>query len=221
VNVEVEKLANGVYYVKGGSHHSLAIDQRDHIVVVEAPQDEARSLAVIAKVKETIPNKPIRYLVNSHVHFDHSGGLRTYVAEGATIVTHDVNKAWFEKVLANPRTLNPDRLQQAKRKVNVETVQDKKVLTDGTQTIELYHIQGNMHNAGLLLAYLPKPKILIQADMIGLPTASGPPPVNTYGQNFLMNMDRLKLDITTMVPIHLAADAKPVLWADLMKSLGR
>ncbi len=88
VTVTVEKLANGVYYLKGGTHHSVAIDQKDHIVVVEAPQNEERSLAVIAKVKETIPNKPIRYLINSHVHFDHSGGLRTYVDEGATIVTH-------------------------------------------------------------------------------------------------------------------------------------
>jgi glyoxylase-like metal-dependent hydrolase (beta-lactamase superfamily II) len=219
--VPTEKIADGVYLIRGAGAISVAVDFRDYAVVVEGPGNEARGEAVIAETKKLIPNKPIRYVVNTHHHFDHSSGLRPFVAEGATIVTHDVNKAWFEKVLANPRTLNPDRLQQAKRKVIVETVQDKKVLTDGTQTIELYHIQGNMHNAGLLLAYLPKPKILIQADMIGLPTASGPPPVNTYGQNFLMNMDRLKLDITTMVPIHLAADAKPVLWADLMKSLGR
>ena len=219
--VPTEKIADGVYLIRGAGAISVAIEFRDYAAVIEAPGNQARGEAVIAETKKLIPNKPIRYLINTHHHFDHSSGLRPFVAEGATIVTHDVNKAWFEKVLANPRTLNPDRLQQTKRKVNVETVQDKKILTDGAQTIELYHIQGNMHNAGLLLAYLPKPKILIQADMIGLPTASGPPPVNSYGQNFLMNMDRLKLDVTTMVPIHLAADAKPVLWAELMKSLGR
>ena len=78
--------------MKGGTHHSVAIDQADHIVVVEGPQNEARSEAVIAKVKETIPNKPIRYVINTHVHFDHSGGLRTYVDEGATIVTHAMNR---------------------------------------------------------------------------------------------------------------------------------
>ncbi len=93
--VTVEKLANGVYYLKGGSHHSVAIEQADHVVVVEAPQNEARSLAVIAKVKETVPAKPIRYIVNSHVHFDHSGGLRTYVAEGATVVTHEMNRPYL------------------------------------------------------------------------------------------------------------------------------
>ena len=83
VNVAVETLAPGVLRVAGGSHHSIAIDQADHIVVVEAPLVEERSVAVIAAVKAAIPNKPIRYLVNSHVHFDHSGGLRTYVDEGA------------------------------------------------------------------------------------------------------------------------------------------
>ena len=101
--------------MKGGSHHSIAIDQRDHIVVVEAPQNEARSAAVIAKVKETIPNKPIRYLVNTHVHFDHSGGLRTYVDEGATIVTHALNKPYYEQAWAAPRTLNPDLLAQVEQ----------------------------------------------------------------------------------------------------------
>ena len=68
--------------------------------------------AVIAKIKETIPNKPIRYVINSHVHFDHSGGLRTYVDEGATVVTHQMNRPYFEQAWAAPRTLNPDRLAQ-------------------------------------------------------------------------------------------------------------
>jgi len=88
----------------------VAIEQRDHVVVVEAPQNEERSLAVIAKVKEIIPNKPIKFLVNTHAHFDHAGGLRTFVDEGSTIVTHQENQPYFQKVWAEPRTLNPDRL---------------------------------------------------------------------------------------------------------------
>ena len=156
-----EKLADGVYYIKGGSHHSVAIDQRDHIVVVEGPQDEARSLAVIAKVKETIPNKPIRYLVNTHVHFDHSGGLRTYVDEGATIVTHEMNRPYYEKAWAAPRTLNPDQLAQSNKTATFETFTDKHVLTDGTRTIEVHHIAGSGHNDAFAMVYLPAEKILI------------------------------------------------------------
>jgi len=91
------------------SRHSVAIDQADHIVVVDAPLDEERSLAVIAKVKETIPNKPIKYLINTHAHFDHAGGLRTYVYEGATIVTLPMKQAFYERAWRAPRTLHPDR----------------------------------------------------------------------------------------------------------------
>ena len=93
VTVSSEKLADGVYYLTGGTHHSLAIDQTDHIVVIEAPQNEERSLAVIAKAKELIPNKPITFLVNTHAHFDHAGGLRTFGDEGAAIVTIEPNQA--------------------------------------------------------------------------------------------------------------------------------
>jgi glyoxylase-like metal-dependent hydrolase (beta-lactamase superfamily II) len=219
--VPTEKIADGVYLIRGAGAISLAFDFKDYAVVLEGPGDEARGEAVIAETKKLIPNKPIRYLINTHHHFDHSSGLRPFVAEGATIVTHQVNKAWFEKVLANQRTLDPDRLQQSKKRVMVEAVDDKKVLTDGNQVIELYHIRGNGHNAGLLFAYLPKQKILIQADMLGVPMANAPLPVNSYGENFLMNLDRLKLDVAMMVPIHLPATAKPVMWAELMKAVGR
>jgi glyoxylase-like metal-dependent hydrolase (beta-lactamase superfamily II) len=219
--IPTEKIADGVYLIRGAGAISLAFDFKDYAVVMEGPGDEARGEAVIAETKKLIPNKPIRYLINTHHHFDHSSGLRPFVAEGATIVTHQVNKSWFEKVLANPRTLSPDRLQQSKKKVIVEAVDDKRVLTDGNQVIELYHIRGNMHNAGLLFAYLPKQKILIQADMLGVPMPNAPMQVNSYGENFLMNLDRLKLDVAMMVPIHLPATAKPVAWADVMKSVGR
>jgi len=79
VRVEAQKLADGVFYLTGGSHHSVAVEFSNFVTVVEAPLNEARSLAVIAEVKRLFPNKRIKYLVNTHHHFDHSGGLRTYV----------------------------------------------------------------------------------------------------------------------------------------------
>ena len=100
VSVQTEKVADGVFYLKGGTHHSVAVEFADHVVVIEAPLNEQRSLAVIAEVKKLIPNKPIKYLVNTHHHFDHSGGLRTYIDEGATIVTHEVNKEFYEKAFS-------------------------------------------------------------------------------------------------------------------------
>ncbi|HEY6507433.1 MAG TPA: MBL fold metallo-hydrolase [Vicinamibacterales bacterium] len=204
VQVTVEKLANGVYYLKGGTHHSLAIDQVDHIVVVEAPQSEERSLAVIAKAKETIPNKPIKYLVNTHAHFDHSGGLRTYVDEGATIVTHEMNRGYYEQAWAAPHTLNPDRLAQSKKAATFETFTDKHVLTDGKRAIEVHQIAGGGHNDAFALVYLPAEKILSEGDAFTPPAANAPPPasVNPFSVNLNENIVRLKLDVRQIAALH-------------------
>jgi glyoxylase-like metal-dependent hydrolase (beta-lactamase superfamily II) len=204
VTVTVEKLANGVYYLKGGSHHSVAIDQKDHIVLVEGPQTEARSLAVIAKAKETIPNKPIRYLINTHVHFDHSGGVRTYVDEGATIVTHEANKPYYEQAWAAPHTINPDRLAQSKKTATFETFTDKKVLTDGGRSIEIHQIAGGGHNDAFAMIYLPAEKILIEGDAYTPLAANAPVPAtpNPYAVNLHDNIQRLKLDVRQIAALH-------------------
>jgi glyoxylase-like metal-dependent hydrolase (beta-lactamase superfamily II) len=203
VAVTVEKLADGVYYLKGGTHHSVAVDQKDHIVVVEGPQNEARSSAVIAKVKETIPNKPIKYLINTHVHFDHSGGLRTYVDEGATIVTHEANKAYYEKAWAAPHTINPDKLAQSKKTATFETFEDKHVLS-GAHQIEIHKIAGGGHNDAFAMVYLPKEKILIEGDAFTPLAANAPPPpaVNPFAVNLDENITRLKLDVKQIAALH-------------------
>lgn len=199
-----EKLADGVYYIKGGSHHSVAIEQADHVVVVEGPQTEARSLAVIARVKETIPNKPLKYLINTHVHFDHSGGLRTWVDEGATIVTHQLNKSYYEQAWAAPHTLNPDKLAQSGKAATFEAVPARHVLTDGKRTIEIHEIAGSGHNDGFLMVYLPKEKILIEGDAFTPAAADAPPPAapNPYSVNLYENVQRLKLDVRQIAALH-------------------
>lgn len=204
VKAEAQKLADGVYYVIGGSHHSVAVEFTDHVVVIEGPQHEERSTAVIDEVKKTIPNKPIRYLVNTHYHFDHSGGVRTYAAEGATIVTHELNRPFYERAYAAPRTLNPDRLARAKGTAKIETVGAKKVLTDGSRTLELHHIQGNPHNDGFLMAWLPAEKILVEVDVWAPPAPNAPPPATPppAAVSLYENIQRLKLDVVSIAPLH-------------------
>jgi glyoxylase-like metal-dependent hydrolase (beta-lactamase superfamily II) len=173
VKVETDKIADGVWYVTGGTHHSVLVEMNDHLVVIEGPQDDARATAVIAEVKKTVPNKPIKYVVNTHHHFDHSGGLRTYVAHGATVVTHQMNKEFYEDVLLYPsaRMIEPDLLSQrypwfAQNRVPAfETVNQKYVLSDGNRILDIYPVQGLAHNANMLMIYLPKDKILINADL--------------------------------------------------------
>src|SRR5207253_5590086 len=95
VRAESQKVADGVWFIGGGTHNSVLVEYKDYLAVVEAPNSEERSLAVIAEVKKTVPNKPIRYLVNTHHHWDHSSGIRTYVAEGATVITSEMNKTYY------------------------------------------------------------------------------------------------------------------------------
>jgi glyoxylase-like metal-dependent hydrolase (beta-lactamase superfamily II) len=207
VAVQTEKVADGVYYLRGGTHHSVLVEFSDYVAVIEGPQNEARSLAVIAEVKKLVPNKPIRYVINTHHHFDHSGGLRTYVDAGATIVTNDINKDFYEKAFAAPRTLNPDGLEQSKKKAIIEVTGNKKVLTDGSRTLELHLIQNNPHNDGIMMAYLPKEKMLVEADLYNPPAANAPPPaanapVNPGALALLDNVEKLKLDFDTILALH-------------------
>ncbi|MGH9146331.1 MAG: MBL fold metallo-hydrolase, partial [Vicinamibacterales bacterium] len=204
----------------GGTHHSVAVDQKDHIVVVEGPLNEARSSAVIAKVKETIPNKPIRYLINTHVHFDHSGGLRTYVDEGATIVTHEMNRPYYEQAWAAPRTLNPDKLAQSKKAATFETFTDKHVLTDGSRSIEIHQIAGGGHNDAFAMVYLPAEKILIEGDAYTPAAANAPPPAapNPFSVNLNDNIQRGKLDVRQIAALH---GPRLVTLGDLRAAIGQ
>ena len=218
-----EKLGDGVYRING-AYNALAIEFKDHIVLFEGgPQNEARAQAIIAEAKKVIPNKPIRYSILSHHHFDHSSGLPALVAEGVTIIMHENNKAFFEKALNAPRTLAPDAMSKSGKKPTIETVGDKRVLQDETRTVEIYNIKGLPHADGLVIAYLPKEKLLAYADMFNLPPANNPvpnPPV-VGTMVFLENMERLKLEPDRILSVHSLNPDRLATKADILKSLGR
>ena len=171
--VETQKLGDGLFRITGG-YVSIAADMGDHIVILEGGQNEARGLAVISAAKAAIPGKPIRYVVNTHPHFDHASGLAPFVAEGVTILTHENNKKFLESALNSPRTLVGDTLAKSPRKAKVDGVGDKKVLKGGSNVIELYHVRGLEHSDGMLVAYLQAQKILYSADF-NLPAPNAPP----------------------------------------------
>jgi glyoxylase-like metal-dependent hydrolase (beta-lactamase superfamily II) len=219
VKVQTDKIADGVWYLTGGTHHSVLVEMADHLVVIDGPQDDARSTALIAEVKKTVPDKPIKFVVNTHHHFDHAGGLGAFVANGATIITHESNKAFLEQSLAAPRTVQPDKLAQSGKKATVEGMQDKRVLSDATRVVELHLIQGTIHDDGIIMAYLPKEKILVEADVYipAAPNAALPTQPNPNNVALYDNIERLKLTVDQILPMH----GRKVPLAELQKSIGK
>jgi glyoxylase-like metal-dependent hydrolase (beta-lactamase superfamily II) len=169
---------------------------------VEAPLGDERSQAVMAAIRETIPGKPVKYVVPTHFHYDHTPGLRSYMAAGATIVTTPGNKAFLERLAAAPHTVRPDALARAPRAPVIETFARKRVFTDATTTLELHDIGPNPHVAEAVVAYLPGPKIAFQSDLVGLP-ADGPlPPVTPAMTDFVAKLKQLGLQVETVTGGH-------------------
>jgi glyoxylase-like metal-dependent hydrolase (beta-lactamase superfamily II) len=212
INVVATEVADGVWHMTGSNAHSVAIEFRDFITVVEAPSSDARSTAVIVEIKRVIPNKPIRYLVTTHHHFDHIGGVRNYVAEGSTVVTHEANEAFFNRVVfaTQSRVLNPDRLHlfpfatTGPAPFRLETMTDRHAISDGERTLMLFHLTGIDHAATMLVPYLPAEKILIHADLYSPPPAGGPAPARIRDREIALYraVQRWGLDVETHVPIH-------------------
>jgi glyoxylase-like metal-dependent hydrolase (beta-lactamase superfamily II) len=214
-----EKLGDGLYRLTTGpgSYDSVIVEFKDYVMMLEAGQSEARGLAYIAETKKLIPNKPIRYVMNTHPHSDHTGGLPALVAEGATIITQKNNEAFLEKALNTPRTLLNDTLAKNPKKAKVEAVAEKKVYSDGTRTVEIYHIYPAPHSNGLMVAYIPKEKVLFQGDF-SLPAPGQPG--NDHVKALVPALEKLKLvDFDRYINVH--TSEMPQTKAELWKAAGK
>ena len=235
VKVDTQKLADHVWLLGGGPLNSVLVEFKEFVAVVEAPQNEARSLAVIDEVHKLVPGKMIRYVVNTNHHMAYAGGLRTYFSQGTTVVTHQSNRDYYVDILFSPfpRTVDPDHMtifnpmyMISRRPPPIETVGGtttvgKYVISDDERQLQIWHVQdmayevgesylkipgpslarGN-HSADMLMAYLPKEKILINADLYVPPEPGAKPAPPTTGMRTLyLNMKKLDLDVAQHVSI--------------------
>ncbi len=205
VNVTSQKLGDGVWFLAGGTHNSVLVEFPNYAVMIESPLGDARAAGIMAEAKKLVPEKPIKYLINTHDHFDHAGGVRYFVAEGVTVITQESNKAFYEQAWKAPHTLDPDHLAQNPKKATFVTFKDKYVLSDGGREIDMYRIPGDIHNAVMSFAYLPKEKILVEADDFtpAQPNAPSAGPRSHAGTVLLYeNLQKMKLDVATIAPLH-------------------
>jgi len=212
-----ERLGDGVFKI-GGNYTSLAVDMGDHILLIESGGSDARGQAVIAAAKQAIPGKPIRFVVNTHPHFDHASGLQAAVAEGATILTHRNNEQVLEKLLAGPRTLTGDSLSKVtNRRTNVvEGVGDRDVRKGTNGKVVELHRFPNEHSDGMLAIYLPAEKVMYTADV----TVVNPNPVQLATVRAAVDtFNRLKLDYNTFIPAHPPNPDRPLTKTDVMAAV--
>lgn len=219
VRIQAEKIGEGVWFLNFGAPQSTLVEFKDYAVIIEGPSSDDRTLATLAEAKRLLPNKPVKYLVNTHHHADHSGGIRAYAAEGVPIITHESHKRYYEQVIFKaPHTLNPDHLARNPRAPVLETVKDKRVITDGAMTLELHLLKDHPHAEGLLVAYVPSEKMLIQADAFApRPGAAPLPAPSPYTINLVDNVSRLKLDVQKVAHVHGGVDS----YATVVKAAGR
>ena len=202
----VSKIAEDVYLLQGlagGTHNTLFVAFNDHVLVLEAPEQIIygnNSVQALAKIKETVPGKPIKYLVLTHHHSDHAGGFREYVGEGATIVTTAATKSFLEKAARAESSLLPKLSSQ---KLTIETIENKKrVFQDDKHVVEIYDIGPNPHASEILVAYFPKEKILFQADLLN-PAANGTIPIAQDATvSFAERLKQLGLQVEKIYGVH-------------------
>lgn len=211
-------------YVSHGAYQGVFVEFDGYSVVIDGLQSDARADELIAQVKEAIPGKPIRYVIPTHNHFDHTAGLRAFAAEGATIITHNANVAFFKAALRNPRTLQGSAVAPGVP-VDVMGVGDFFALSDETQQVHLHRIRGNAHADDMLVAYLPSIRTIVEADILqpwispqfGGNYAGGHPFLRLLADE----LERLALDYTQFIPIHRPPQPPFQAKEELMTAVGR
>lgn len=203
----VETLAPGVHLLRNvtattgqWSYNVLAVEFADHVLVAEAPVSSAVSEQVLGKIREVAPGKPVRYVVQSHHHSDHLGGIRVYVAEGATLVLTPAAAPLVERIAAAPSSLSPDRLARSPRKPVIEAVpaRGSRAFKDARQEAVVFDVGPNPHAPEMLVVWLPGPGVLYQSDLVN----DGEYPVNDTTRSFVAWLRGKGLAVRALASLH-------------------
>ena len=197
------KYSNTVYTVSAGGYNVLVVGLKDYVFVMETPGSDGVSRQAIAEIKKIFPGKPIKYFAVTHHHDDHAGGVRTYVAEGATLIGLPGEKTFFDKVVTSRFTIDPDSLTQNPQPLKVEVIEKgKRVLTDGDTTVELIDIGPGGHTDEMLVAYLPNERLIFQGDLLNRPANNDPATINDTTVHFANWLERSKLAVDRIIGVH-------------------
>lgn len=202
-SINVQNVGSGVWFLEGPTHNSVTIEMKDQIVLVESPISDGYAEQMFLAANALVAGKKVGTVIATHHHFDHVGGLRYAAAEGAKLMVSSLALPFYEKVFANPNTIHPDQLAKSGRKPILVGVDEGTVLSDDTQKIEIYEVRESSHSRGLLMVYVPKDRILIEADEFQIPPGAAALPLPIGSEiNLVENLNRLKLQVDTILPLH-------------------
>jgi hypothetical protein len=211
ITVTAEPVAKGIWWLAGfGNHRSILFEFDDHLTLFEVPLNEARSKAVIDKARSVVPAKPLTQAIVSHHHFDHSGGLRVAVAEGLTIITYRGNVTFFQDLVARKHSIVEDELARNPKPLKTILVDDELTLKDKSMEVRLYHLKDNPREGTNLFAYVPRDRILVQADLYDSTWTQYP-----WADNVVHNIALRKLSVDRDVPVHGSIES----WAEVLKTM--
>ncbi len=182
---------DNVYIFRNVNHQSMFIVTSDGVIATDpiAYGRPTGGQTYVDEIKK-VTDKPIKYLIYSHHHFDHIAGGKAFKDAGARIIAH---KKVTERLapLADPHTVLPD-----------ETFDGKKVITLGDITLELIYL-GLNHSDSNIVMRLPKEKLIFLVDTIPVGTVPGRGMIDIYPletETFIK--DVLALDWERMIPGH-------------------
>ena len=197
------RYTDSIYTVNAGGYNVLVVGFKDHVFVMEAPNGDNTSRQAITEIKKLFPGKSIKYVAVTHHHDDHAGGIRTYIAEGATILGLPGEKSFFEKVAKSVFTIEPDALTQNPQPLRWESIEKgRRILTDGTTTVELIDIGPGGHTDEMLVAYLPSEKLIFQGDLLNRPANNDPATINDTTIHFAKWLEGSKLVVDRIIGVH-------------------
>ena len=194
-----------MWFIGGGSHNSVAIEMKDHLILVEAPLNDGRTGPVIDQVQQARAEQadPLRdQLAPAFRPFGraaHGGRRRRDDRDAGAeqgVLRAGVRRAEHDQ----PRTASRSR---ARRRSSAATTSASRC-RDGTRRVELYHIVDSHHTDSFTMVYLPKEKLLIEADAFtpGAPNTPPPEQPNPNHTNLIDNLQRLNLAVDRIVPLH-------------------